>query len=681
MSDSKHMRALPELLCPVGSPEALDAAIEGGADAVYLGGSAFNARMNAQNFDSDALRAAVLRAHSYGVKVYQTVNTLFTDREDSLFLNTAREAYLAGVDALIVADLGGAQRIREILPDFELHASTQMSGHNADMGQALQKLGFSRMVIARETSAANMETVVRNSPIEVEVFVHGALCVSHSGQCLFSSLVGGRSGNRGECAQPCRLPFSCTNCKGGKRNPYPLSLKDLSLAAHVPELIRMGVASLKIEGRMKSPEYVYSTARIWRRLLDENRAATPEEMRVLADAFSRGGFTDGYFRERIDRSMLGVRSESDKAITRTVESFGGLTRRIDLSARATLLPDRPAMLTLTDGNRSVTVTGDIPMEARNAPLNEETVVRNLSKTGGTAYRIATVCLDLAPAVMLPISRLNDLRRRALAAWEQGLTPSRSEANIGQTNAHVLKKERKNTITARFASVEQITDRARSYFDRTALPLHLYNSRASEAILPPVIFDSDRKAVKEMLDRALESGCRALTVGNLGHLELARACKLPLHGDFRLNVTNCETAHTLAKLGLEEILLSPELTLPQIRDIGGNTSAIVYGRIPLMTLEKCVIREIADCNACNQNGVRICDRRGVEFPVLREWEHRNVIYNSLPTCMSDRTDELLRFGISNRHFLFTDETPAEVDEVIEAFESGAPLPVRVRRLSK
>ena len=386
MSDLRKELALPELLCPVGSPEALDAAIEGGADAVYLGGSLFNARMNAKNFDSDALRAAVLRAHTYGVKVYMTLNTLIGDREYSDYLRAAREAYLAGVDALIVADLGGAMQIHREIPAMELHASTQMSGHCSDMGIELARLGFSRMVIARETSADDMQAVVKASPIEVEVFIHGALCVSHSGQCLFSSLVGGRSGNRGECAQPCRLPF----CQKGnaKQNAYPLSLKDLSLASHVPALIRAGVSSLKIEGRMKSPEYVYETARVWRTLLDERRAATPEELRRLAAAFSRGGFTDGYYVKKINSSMLGIRSEEDKAISREIDSFAGLKRKIPLSMHASICTAKPISLTLSDGTRSVTVCGEIPMAALNAPLTKENVERILRKTGGTAYDIS-----------------------------------------------------------------------------------------------------------------------------------------------------------------------------------------------------------------------------------------------------------------------------------------------------
>ena len=682
MSDQEKKRALPELLCPVGSPEALDAAIEGGADAVYLGGSLFNARMNAHNFDSDALRAAVLRAHTYGVKVYQTINTLFTDREKEDFLRTAKDSYLAGVDALIVADLGGAELIHREIPDFELHASTQMSGHCAHMGAELKQLGFSRMVIARETSARDMEYIVKHSPIEVEVFIHGALCVSHSGQCLFSSLVGGRSGNRGECAQPCRLPYSCTSCeRGSKKGQYPLSLKDLSLAMHLPKLIEMGVSSLKIEGRMKAPEYVYQTAKIWRTLLDERRAATPTEMKILANAFSRGGFTDGYFVNRIDRSMLGIRSEGDKAVSRALDTFGGLTKKMKLNVRASILPDQPCTLTLSNGIRSVTVTGDIPMEAQTTPLTQETVIRNLSKFGGTPYEIADFSLDLAGGLMLPISRLNDLRRRAVAAFTEGQNMMRTSKDFVEKRTHVVQNQQKKQVTARFANASQITPLARSFFDRIELPLHQFTPDASGAILPPVIFDSDRNKISEMLRVAVAHGCESLTVGNLGHLGLVKKYNLPIHGDFRLNVTNGETANQLFQMGFDEILLSPELTLPQIRDVQGNRAVIVYGRIPLMTLEKCVIREIANCKTCDKNTVKITDRRGIEFPILREWEHRNVLYNSLPTSMSDRQDDLVKFHIKNQHFIFSTESLKEVDEIIIAFQKGLPLSKKARRISK
>ena len=672
MSNTR-IQPLPELLCPAGSPEALDAAIEGGADAVYLGGTTFNARMNAHNFGGDALRSAVLRAHSYGVKVYLTLNTLVGDREIPSALAAAEEAANAGVDALIVADLGIASAIHRTFPNLELHASTQASSHNSVSAEKLKELGFSRIVIARETPAADLFETVKSSPLEVEMFIHGALCVSHSGQCLFSSLVGGRSGNRGECAQPCRLPFACK--KGG--NAYPLSLKDLSLAAHVPALIESGVASLKIEGRMKAPEYVRDTARIWRRLLDERRAATPDEMRKLASIFSRGGFTDGYYKEKIDGKMLGIRSDDDKSASRTLTPFSGITRKIPLDFAVRMKENEPITLTVSDKNRSVCVEGDMPQAALTAPLSAEHLERNLSKLGGTPYAIGSFAVEMDDGLMLPVSRLNDLRRRAIAEWECNLAPKAIEktAYVMQKSHNVSKKTR----SARFYSPEQITPLAREFFERIYLPLGKETSETDGIILPPVIFERDLKVVQQMLLDAARKGVRYALVGNLGHIDIVKKAGLVPVGDFRFNVTNCETVCTLEQMGIDSLILSPELTLPQARDVWGDTSLIVYGRIPLMTVEKCVIKEIANCDTCAQNAAVLTDRRGVSFPVLREWEHRNVIYNSLPTSMSDRQDQLTKAGITNQHFIFSTETPGEVDEVIKLWKKGVALPYAVRRI--
>jgi putative protease len=673
MSDS--VKKLPELLCPAGSPLALDAAIEGGADAVYLGGAAFNARMYAKNFGGDDLRSAVLRAHSYGVKVYLTLNTLVTDRELPAFLDAAYEAHQAGVDALIVADLGGAAAIHRTYPQIELHASTQMSGHHGDMGKMLQDLGFSRMVIARETPYADLKQTIQSSPIEIEMFAHGALCVSHSGQCLFSSIVGGRSGNRGECAQPCRLPYAC-----GKKQGYPLSLKDLSLAAHIPELIESGVSSLKIEGRMKSPEYVRDTARIWRRLLDERRAATPEEMQILAGVFSRGGFTDGYFTEKIGRGMLGIRSEADKTQSRAAEPFSGISRKLPLSVSAEIQKDLPCKMTLFDGIRSVTVCGEIPLAAINAPLSRESVQKSLTKFGGTPYEVTDFTLQLDEGLMLPISKLNELRRAALQALTEKSSHSENTKIEKIKLSPALPQNKRATFrSARFASAEQIPDLALSYFDRIYLPLHKHKAGIAGVILPPVIFEREMPTVEQQLTLAKQNGATHALAGNLGHLSAVRRAGLIPVGDYRLNVTNNESLHQLERLGFDEILLSPELTLPQIRDLGGNSSVIVYGRTPLMTLEKCVIKEIADCNTCNADRAILTDRRGITFPVLREWEHRNVVYNSLPTCMSDKEDLLLRNKISNRHFLFSTESKSEAKRVISAHQTHSPLSGNVRRL--
>ncbi|MBQ4274246.1 MAG: DUF3656 domain-containing protein, partial [Clostridia bacterium] len=452
---------------------------------------------------------------------------------------------------------------------------------------------------------------------------------------------------------------------------------DLSLAAHVPALIESGVASLKIEGRMKAPEYVRDTARIWRRLLDERRAATPDEMRELASIFSRGGFTDGYYKEKIDSKMLGVRSEDDKSASRTLSPFGGITRKIPLDFAVRMKKNEPMTLTVSDKKRKVCVAGDVPLAALTAPLSAEHLERNISKLGGTPYSVGSFQVEMDEGLMLPVSRLNDLRRRAIAEWESDFAPQKVEKTpyVMQKSQHVGE----NMRSARFYFPEQITPEARAFFDCIYLPLGKETAEVDGVVLPPVIFERDCKRIAEMLSAAKEKGVRYALVGNVGHIELAREAGLVPVGDFRFNVTNCESVCVLEDMGIESVILSPELTLPQARDIKGDTSLIVYGRIPLMTVEKCVIREITDCDTCAKNSAILTDRRGVRFPVLREWEHRNVIYNSLPTSMSDRQEQLTKAGITHQHFLFSTETPEEVDEVIRLWKKGATLPYPVRRI--
>lgn len=673
----RDRKSLPELLSPAGSPAALEAAIEGGADAVYFGGSAFNARMFAANFDGDALRDAIRTAHAYRVKCYITLNTLVTDRELGDALRTAAGYYDAGADALIVADTGLASAIHREIPGMELHASTQASGHNPDAADRLARLGFSRMVMAREASLDDIRTFTEKSGLELEVFVHGALCVCHSGQCLFSSLVGGRSGNRGECAQPCRLPYTVN----GKQS-YPLSLKDLCLASYVPELIEAGVSSLKIEGRMKPPGYVLAVTRIWRRLLDEGRAATDEEKEYLASVFSRGGnFTDGYFTGRIGHSMLGVRTEGDKDSTRNSAPFEGITKKIPLNIKAEFRKDRPSCLTLSDGEKSVTVAGDIPFEAKTAPMTEEGYLKSLAKLGGTPYSVENADIVCDAGLMMPVSRLNALRRTGLEAFER-CGERTDRADISGYSVPSLDDERKEEKTARFTSPKQITPAARECFDRIYLPLDRYDGSTDAVIMPTVVFDREAEAVRKMLSDAVAKGARHILVGNAGHIGLASEAGLIVHGDFRLNIQNSEALCAVLSLGFCDAILSPELSLPQQRDIKGKSASLVYGRIPLMILEKCLIRELIRCPGAG--GSQLCsatltDRRGIEFPVMREYPHRSVIYNSLPTNMSDRKAELLRAGIRSWHFVFSSESPEEVDSVIEAFRTGRPLSEKVRRI--
>jgi len=667
---------LPELLAPAGSPQSLRAAIEGGADAVYMGGSSFNARINAKNFTEDELRDGIELAHAYGSKVYIAANTLIFDREREDLLRAAEKMYLYGADALIVADIGMATEIKKRIP-IELHASTQLSGHNVSAARLLSNAGFSRMVLAREMSRDDILKFCQDSPIEAEVFVHGALCVCASGQCLFSSVVGGRSGNRGECAQPCRLPYLGAN---GKQE-YPLSLRDLSLARHVRELCDMGVSSFKIEGRMKSPEYVRDVTRVWRRLLDERKNASDEDMRELADIFSRGGFTDGYYTNNIGRKMLGVRSISDKNRTSELAPFTEIERSIPIELYAKIKKDEPMVLRVLTSRRESVAYGSIPLSAINAPLSRENAQRSLTKLGGTPYKLQKIDLELDDGLMVPVSALNSLRRDAIGALSK--KEERKEADILQIPLESHGTPRKKMKTATFYNANAIPDEAFSFFDSVYVPLEQYKSELADRVgvmLPEIIYDSQKERVKKMLEEAKRAGVKRALVGNLGHIELVKESGLELHGDLRLNVTNASSAKRIEEFGFEDVILSPELSLAQLRDIKGNTFATVYGRLPLMITEKCVSKELGSCDACTAGTLTLRDRRGVEFPVFRRFEHRSTIFNSVPIYMADKADELEKNGLRSQHFIFTVESKKDVLSVIRAYSQKlAPTTTAIKRI--
>ena len=632
---------------------------------MYLGGGSFHARMHANNFGTqESLSEAIALAHFWGVKVYVTLNTMVYDRELDAALAQAEQAARAGADGLIVADVGLGALLHKALPELPLHASTQMSIHRGDAGRLLADAGFSRMVVAREMPADQIALAVKESPIEIEAFVHGALCVSQSGQCLFSSLVGGRSGNRGECAQPCRLPFK--DSKG--KDFYPLSLKDLSLARYVPEIIDSGVASLKIEGRMKSPEYVYTVTRIWRELLDAGKGADEEQMSALGKAFSRGGFTDGYYRRRKGEGMLGVRSAEDKSASGEMQKFRGIQRKIPIEMQATLQADQPMTLTVRTGEHTVCVTGAAPEAAHTRPITVEQVQSNLCKLGATPFAANAPEVHIEGEVMVPASALNALRREAAEGLEQAIKAEIAPApvhRIAVAKAQPAGK-RAATRTARFLYPEQLTDASAAYFDIRYLPLETIASTdvplCNGAVLPPVIFPEDTATIREMLGKIRAKGIRHLMVGNLGHLPMPDA-------------TVCE----LEKYGFADVIASAEMSVAQLRDLGGNTAAIVYGRVPLMTLERCVNKQAAGCAACTKGTAQLIDRKGVKFPVVREYGHRNLVLNSLPTGMSDKQSALTAGGIVAQHFLFTVESAAQVESVILAYQKGTALPYPVRRI--
>ncbi len=659
----KRKSSLPELLCPAGDMQALYAAVEGGADAVYIGGKSFGARAFAKNFSDEEIVSAIRYCHLHGVKLYVTVNTLVFDRELRALSDYAAFLYESGADALIVADLGAIRLIRDRVPELELHASTQMSVHNTEGADAAVKLGCKRAVVARELPIGDICEIVKESKAEIEVFLHGALCVCHSGQCLFSSLVGGRSGNRGECAQPCRLPYN------GK---HPLSLRDLSLANHITELIDSGAASLKIEGRMKSADYVFEVASIYRRLLDEGRNASSAEMEKLAKIFSRGAsFTDSYFTGRADEPMIGTRSETDKAQSKELSGRAFQPIKKTVRAEAIFRVGSPCKMMLTDGDKSIFVTGDTVGEAISAPLTEQELAQRLSKMGNTFLCLSEedVKIELDKRANLSFGAVNALRRAAVEAFcsenrksasEYREIPTRVEKNTRFRSALFLDEK----------ALLSVENRALSGFDAIFAPLFASDEifdTANGVYLPPVLRNCDMPMVQSRLLQLKKNGVSYALIENIGSFGLALDAGLLPICDFRMNITNSHTKATLEELGAERFILSAELDVPKARDIGGG--AIVYGRIPLMITERCFIKENFSCSGCKKSA--FTDRRGKHFPLMREYEHRNLILNSEITYMADKMQDIRRAGLSE-HFIFSVESSDQILSVIGAYKTGQPI---------
>ncbi|MBP1557956.1 MAG: U32 family peptidase, partial [Oscillospiraceae bacterium] len=408
-----------EILAPAGSREALVAAVRCGANAVYLGGKSLSARQNARNFDAAELKEAVDYCHMRDVKVYLTLNTLVTDGQQEMLRQAAREALAAGVDAVLVQDLGVLRFLRDHCPELPLHASTQMVVHNLPGAKAAANLGCSRVVLARECSRDEIKNITQHCGVETEVFVHGALCMSLSGQCYLSSMIGRRSGNRGLCAQPCRLPFA------GSQREYSLSLKDMSLVEQLPDLASLGVASFKIEGRMKRPEYVAAAVTACRNALE----GYPVDFEKLAAVFSRSGFTQNYYLGKPGLDMFGIRQKEDvtAATNKLLAGFENLYRaempRVPVDMTLELAADRPAKLILQDDRGNCAEKeGDTPQTALNRPTDEALARRSLEKTGGTPFFLRELTCKIGEGLMMPVSALNALR----AAAVEELTTLRSQ---------------------------------------------------------------------------------------------------------------------------------------------------------------------------------------------------------------------------------------------------------------
>lgn len=799
-----------ELLAPAGDYDAFLAAVENGADAVYLGGKLLNARQFAGNFDSEELKKAINYAHVRGIKVYLTANTLITDTEMTQALDLVEKAYLMGIDGVIVQDIGFAGLIRKIFPNLDLHASTQMTIYNLEGIQLLEKLGFKRAVLARELSIQEIGSISADTSLEIEVFVHGALCICYSGQCLMSSIIGGRSGNRGKCAQPCRLSFELINSKSSvvanrvdSINGYLLSPKDICSIDLLGNIMDAGVKSLKIEGRMKSPEYVATVVRIYRKYLDRlansysqksGYKVDTDDIRDLSQIFNRGGLSNGYLVSKTGKDMMcyekpknwglflgevleydrftnvlkietsekisigdgievwngeaespgtivseikingrntttlnkggigqfgyikgkiskgdKVYKTSDKDLNLSArETYTGKARKkIPIEGKFTVEENSPIKLFITDssGNEFQAEGATLPQIALNRPLTGERAMEQLMKTGSTPFEFLKIEILIQEKLTVPISEINDLRRRAIEGIEakrvragmrimsREIAESRERLLYFPGNSRIEPEDFK--ISIYYYDFDKKVDILATGADRVYIPFKAFLDRelsehfrysANKGVeifvqLPPITKGNYDDLIKKRLKGIFETGIDGIMIGNIGSLKYVQDLKgIEIVGDHTLNAFNSHTISEMNSLGLKGITISPELTLNQIKAFSippdFSAEAIVYGRLRLMNSENCPVGSTAggmtvntDCNkACAENEFMLRDRKGVDFPVLCDRiDCRSTVLNSNVLLFIDEIDRLKSSGIGWMRLNIWNEEPEKIKNLAQMYK--------------
>lgn len=672
-----------ELLSPAGSPEAVRAAVQSGADAVYLGYGNFNARRNAVNFDEAALQEAVQYCHLRGVKVYLTLNTLLNDRELTQAAKLVDQVSQMGVDALLVQDLGVARMCRQVAPDLPLHASTQMTIHSLDGAKAAADLGMTRVVVSRELSRDQIAYLCDRSPVEIECFVHGALCMCYSGQCFFSSVIGGRSGNRGMCAQPCRLNYGW----GQTADKPLLSLKDMSLAKHLQELEEMGVACAKIEGRMKRPEYVAVVTKVYATAIREHRDPTPGEQQALAHAFSRQGFTDGYFMDKTGRHMFGIREKTPVPTKLFAAAKGDYSKEhptVPVKLYALVAAGEPVQVAAEDADGHIAkAEGPVPEAARKISLAREQVEEQIGKTGGTPYRCERALAQVDEGLSLPLSVLNGLRRTVLDnLTSQRITPPERRQGAYHPGVRYENQTSEPVLTLSLHTAEQFSQELLDCHPHSlALPLDEWIAHPElvetvlqadvepALVMPRVFWDRERSELELRLRQLHALGLETAYVSTLAGIRVAQRNDYRCRGDFGLGVYNAQSIREYKRLGLTSVVLSFEQRMAQIRDLSKamDCEAIVYGRLPLMITENCIIHNRFNGCGCQSGFQRMVDRKGAYFPVARAFGCRNEIFNSRKLFLADKAKDYERAGLWGVRLLFTTENSKECLRVVRRYQ--------------
>ena len=656
-----------EILAPAGGREQLIAAVRSGADAVYLGTKGLNARRNAENFDTeDGLREAVAYCHGRGVKVHVTVNTLVMDPELSEAEETLRCVALSGADAVIVQDLAVADMMRSSCPDIALHASTQMAIHNVEGVRALEAMGFSRVVLARELTLSEIRKIAESTGLEVECFVHGALCMSASGLCELSAMIGGRSGNRGLCAQPCRLDFHC------RGRGHALSLKDMSFVRSLPLLRDAGVCSVKIEGRMKRPEYVAAAVAACRASL----AGEEADMDALQAVFSRSGFTDGYLTGKRNLSMFGYRTKED--VTAAQPVLGRLAalyrverQSIPVSMALSIRRDEPVGMTVSDGEQCVSVSGSCTEEARTAPMTRQMAEKSLGRCGGTPFYLQELLLEQEEGLTVPASSLNQMRRNALEAL-LALRETIESWDFTPYQGPVLPPHQESApaLRLRFEKAEQVFQIPQA--EKIILPVsqiaaqpelldHFGEKLVGE--VPVLVYPAAEEPLQKILERLKEQGLKAVLAENLGTVRLGLQFGFSVHGGMSLNILNSNALSHYGSLGVTDVTASIELSMAEIKKLRGGTprGVIAYGYLPLMKFRACPAQGKNGCGDC-RGVASMTDRKGETFSVLCRDRKYSELLNCVPLYIGDKPIG----GADFCTLYFTTESTQQCRHVTELF---------------
>ena len=700
-----------EISSPAGSPEGVIAAVQNGADSVYLGFNEFNACMDADNFTFDEFGRYLEYCRIRGVKTYLALNSIASDYELPVIAHQVKEASRYGVDAVIIQDLGVMHAVKQAVPGMPIHASTRMGIHNLEGVKMAAAMGFSRVIIARELSRKKLFHICRYSPIEIEIFVHGMLCMGYSGQCYMSALTGDQSNNRGYCSQPCQSNYSTA----GHTITYPLALKDNCLVRYLEDIEAIGVKSIKIEGRSRRPEYSALVTGIYSRVIRGEKPPSQESIRMLQKSFSRQGFTDGFYTDRRGTEMLGVREEDKRSDTAlfaaTRKSYlNGEFQRVPIRFVGSIRKGKPVKLAAADDRKNSSVVyGPVPEKAFHKELTNAVLQTQLHKTTGTPF----VCLGVKgivdPGLTIPMSAFTEMRREVFAEILEQRRPlqmraegeySPSRLPFGEVlppeelNLEVffpsdepsgekpkLKRYTPPAITVSLTGVNQLSKELEELrpkiiyipvteFDYESPKMKdlVENKHLNIAVsLPRVFHDNEKKKIALLLDKAKKLGVNEALVSNIGQIQFAKKHGMAIRGDFGFNVYNSETLYVLEKLGLKSATISFELPINEIRELSKpiDTELITYGRLPLMITENCIVRNSTDACTCD-SFTGLVDEHGSLYPVESDYGCRNILLNPKKLFMADKRRTISSLGIWAERLYFTTENAIECVTVLKRY---------------